>query len=246
MRQVSEGIVLTSTRYGDNRLVVNIYTREEGRRGFLVRMPETARGKVKSSYFFPLSQLEIAFNSPKEKQELVYIGDVKVVYAYREMYSDIRKSSVACFLAEVMGRCISESETDTRFYDVLSSALRRFDMQREGVAEFHLFFLLAMAEYLGFYPHAAEHATDVYFDLREGCFVSVPPMHEDYLSKDVAEDLAILMQARRQSVDGFPESLLFASDHRQALLQALAAYCRIQSGIGGTFKSLEVLRDVFQ
>ena len=176
MRQVSEGIVLTSTRYGDNRLVVNIYTREEGRRGFLVRMPETARGKVKSSYFFPLSQLEIAFNSPKEKQELVYIGDVKVVYAYREMYSDIRKSSVACFLAEVMGRCISESETDTRFYDVLSSALRRFDMQREGVAEFHLFFLLAMAEYLGFYPHAAEHATDVYFDLREGCFVSVPPM----------------------------------------------------------------------
>ena len=102
MRQVSEGIVLTSTRYGDNRLVVNIYTREEGRRGFLVRMPETARGKVKSSYFFPLSQLEIAFNSPKEKQELVYIGDVKVVYAYREMYSDIRKSSVACFLAEVM------------------------------------------------------------------------------------------------------------------------------------------------
>ena len=102
MRRVSEGIMLSSTKCGDGKMVVNVYTREEGKRGFLVRLPSSSAGKgrMKASFFFPLSQIEATFSEPRQGQDLAYLNDVKVVYAYREMYTDIRKSSVACFLAE--------------------------------------------------------------------------------------------------------------------------------------------------
>ena len=121
--------MLSSTKCGDGKMVVNVYTREEGKRGFLVRLPSSSAGKgrMKASFFFPLSQIEATFSEPRQGQDLVYLNDVKVVYAYREMYTDIRKSSVACFLAEVMGRCILQSEQDIRFYDTVATALRQFD-----------------------------------------------------------------------------------------------------------------------
>lgn len=246
MRQETEGIVLSTTRFGDNKLVVNVYTRLEGKRGFLVRLPSKAGGKMRLSYFFPMNQLELCYDSSRHGSDLSYLSEAKLAYVYREMHADIRKSSVACFLAEVMGRCIMESEQDVCFYDKISAALRQFDTRQRGISEFHLFFLLALADSLGFYPQAETHPADVYFDLREGCFVSVPPVHEDFLRGEAARDLALLLQARNQSLDGFPEISLFDSSRRHALLQALSSYCRIQSGISGSFKSMEVLREVFR
>lgn len=248
MRRVSEGIMLSSTKCGDGKMVVNVYTREEGKRGFLVRLPSSSAGKgrMKASFFFPLSQIEATFSEPRQGQDLVYLNDVKVVYAYREMYTDIRKSSVACFLAEVMGRCILQSEQDIRFYDTVATALRQFDARHQDIADFHLFFLLSMAESLGFYPQEAGHFTDIYFDMREGRFVSTPPAYEDFLAPEVACDLSLLLQVRRRSRNAFPEITLFDSRRRQALLMALAAYCRIQTGIAGNFRSLDILREVFQ
>ena len=246
MRLQTEGIVLSATRYGDNRLIVNMYTRQEGRRAFLVRLAAKSRGRFRSSYFFPLTQLELVFDSLHSGDELCYLTEARLAYVYRDMYADIRKSSVACFLAEVMGRCISQAEGAPWFYDSLAAALRGFDARRQGVADFHLFFLLALAGFLGVYPSERKRAEDAYFDLREGAFVPEPPSHRDYLDACQADDLAMLMDARRQSADGFPEANLFPSGRRQALLHALADYCRIHAGLDQGFRTLDVLEDVFR
>ena len=206
MRLQTEGIVLSATRYGDNRLIVNMYTRQEGRRAFLVRLAAKSRGRFRSSYFFPLTQLELVFDSLHSGDELCYLTEARLAYVYRDMYADIRKSSVACFLAEVMGRCISQAEGAPWFYDSLAAALRGFDARRQGVSDFHLFFLLALAGFLGVYPSERKRAEDAYFDLREGAFVPEPPSHRDYLDADGRAPAKCRWLPRSESLSFWPEA----------------------------------------
>ncbi|MCM1040813.1 MAG: DNA repair protein RecO [Bacteroides sp.] len=242
MNLSTEGIVVRQTRYGDNALVVNIYTRSEGMQSFMVRGGQKAGGRFRASCFFPLSQVEIGYSRGKQNAGMPFLREVRLAHPYREMYSDIRKSSVAFFLAEVMARFITQSEQDPFFYDRLARSLREFDGRQENIAEFHLFFLLELASNLGFCPRMEGGSR--YFDLREGCFCDFPPVHREFLEAEAARGLARLLQERNAQGE-FPSVVLFPSTLRFALLQALTRYCQLQSGIEGTFKSLAVLKEVF-
>ncbi len=245
MRVSTEGIVLQRIRYGDNSSVVKIYTRQGGMQSFMLKSGSRSGGRFRSSCFFPLSQVEISYSSARPGAGMSYLSEVKIAYAYREMYADVRKSSVAFFLAEMMVRCITQSEQDEVFYDKVARALRRFDLQSDNLAEFHLFFVLEMASALGFYPLMAEGASVAYFDLREGRFVQERPIHADFLQGGAAADLVRLLDTHVRSGGDIPFLRLFSSSERFALLQALVRYCQLQSGTEGTFKSLAVLREIF-
>ncbi len=242
MTFTTEGIVVRQTRYGDHGLVVNIYTRLEGMRPFMVRGGLKPGGKFRPSCFFPLSQVEISYARGKQHTGLPFLREAKLTYPYRAMYSDVRKSSVALFLSEVMSRFITQAEQDESFYGKIALALREFDSQDGHSAEFHLFFLLELSEALGFYPRM--ESPQAYFDLREGCFGCRPPLHADFLQGDLAAGLARLLDER--SLKGnFPSLTLFPSALRFSLVQALTRYCQLQSGVEGNFKSLSVLRELF-
>ena len=242
MTLTTEGIVVRQTRYGDHALVVNIYTRCEGMQSFMVRGGVKPGGKFRSSCFFPLSQVEISYSRGKQGGGIPFLREIRLAHPYKEMYSDIRKSSVAFFLAEAMARFISQSEQDVFLYDKLAQALTRFDSRQENIAEFHLFFLLELASNLGFCPRMEGGSR--YFDLREGCFCDSPPVHRDFLEAEAATGLARLLSARVEQ-DGFPGITLFSSNLRFNLVQALTRYCQLQSGTEGTFKTLAVLKEVF-
>lgn len=239
----TEGIVVRQTRYGDHGLVVGIYTRAEGMRSFMVRGGLKSGGKFRSSCFFPLSQVEISYRCGKAGGGMPFLKEIRLAYPYREIYTDMRKNSVAFFLAELMARSITQSEQDEYFYDNMAQALRDFDLRGEHIAEFHLFFLLELTFALGFYPRM--DAPDLeYFDLREGCFCGQPPLHRDYMEGELSRALACLLSARLQN-GRFPRQTFFSSSLRFNLLQALTRYCQLQSGTEGSFKSLAVLREVF-
>ena len=244
MRVSTEGIVLQQIRYGDNSSVVKIYTRQSGLQSFMLRGGSRPGGRFRASCFFPLSQVEITYNQPRQGAGMPYLSEVKISHAYREMFTDIRKSSVALFLAEVMVRCITQSEQDTVFYEKTARALRRFDLQSGNLAEFHLFFVLEIASALGFYPMAEGHGA-AYFDLRELCFLPERPVHEDFLQGRDAANMERLLCERERNGGEIPFLNMFSSAERFALLQALIRYCKLQSGMEGSIKSLSVLREIF-
>lgn len=238
----TEGIVVRQTRYGDNALVVNIYTRSEGMRSFMVKGVLKSGGKFRASCFFPLSQVEISYSNGRQGGGMPFLREIRLVHPYKEMYSDIRKSSVAFFLSEAMARFITQSEQDAPFYDKLAQALCEFDRRQENIAEFHLFFLIELASSLGFCPRMEGGSR--YFDLREGCFCDFPPVHRDFLEAEAASGLARLLTERADQGE-FPCLTLFSSGLRFSLVQALTRYCQLQSGTEGSFKSLAVLREIF-
>lgn len=58
----SKAIVLRSLKFGESSLIIDMFTEQEGRISFIVRIPKTAKGKIKKQYFQPLTLLELEFD----------------------------------------------------------------------------------------------------------------------------------------------------------------------------------------
>ena len=55
MLQKTEALVLHSLRYGEQKLVVDMFSRLHGRLSFIVPVPKSSRAKMKKQYFQPLT-----------------------------------------------------------------------------------------------------------------------------------------------------------------------------------------------
>ena len=51
----TKAVVLHVVKFGDNQLVVDFLTEALGRLSFMIRLPKSAKAKVKRQYFQPLS-----------------------------------------------------------------------------------------------------------------------------------------------------------------------------------------------
>ena len=72
------------------------------------------------------------------------------------------------FLAEMLKNCIREEEANEDLFVFLEQSFLWLDKNDE-VANFHIFFLLQLSMYLGFFPDATEIQKN-YFNIVEGNF----------------------------------------------------------------------------
>ena len=172
---------------------------------------------------------------------MAYLQDIRQAYTYRTLYDDVRKNSMAFFMAEVLSRCITRSEPDSRFFSWLWNALQDFDAREKGFADFHLFFLLEIASLLGVSPRLETDSPYAFFDLREGEFSNERPLYQEFVTGQRVTDLQTLIRVRRESSG----EVFFTREQRIGLLQTLSDYCRLQAGVSGEFHSLDVLRTLF-
>src|SRR5690606_25145266 len=102
---------------------------------------------------------------------LEYIKETKVIHHYKSLHTDIIKSGLVLFLSEILKNCIREEESNPGLYEFLEANFRWLD-QNENYANFHIYFLLKLSKYLGFYPDAS-NIDAAYFNISEGNFQSV-------------------------------------------------------------------------
>lgn len=164
----TKAIVLGTLKYGESDLIVKAFTHSSGLRSYMLRgILKSKKGKFRASQFLLLTQLEIVA-SHKDKGRLESLRDAKIIHPYRNLHMDIRKSSVIFFLGEVLRNAVKEEEANPDLYEFLASSLFWFD-QQENAPNFHLFFLLRLTRYLGFYPDDSQKDLSV-FNLIDGTF----------------------------------------------------------------------------
>ncbi|MGO3182829.1 MAG: DNA repair protein RecO [Aequorivita sp.] len=164
----TKGIVFSAIKYSEADLIVSCYTQVAGIKSYLLRgVLKTKKGKLKASYFQPLTQLELIAEH-KNKGTLEYIKEAKVFDPYKTLHTTIVKSGLVMFLSEMLKNCIREEEPNERLYSFLENSFNWLD-ENEEVANFHIFFLLQLSIYLGFYPDASD-IEDKYFNIMEGSF----------------------------------------------------------------------------
>lgn len=172
MEITTPAIVFSSVKFGETDLIVSCFTRSDGIKSYILKgILKSRKGKLKTSYFQPLTQLEIvAFH--KYKGTLERIKEAKVMRNYQSLHSNIVKSGMVMFLAEVLKNSIKEEEPNNALYEFLVRSLDWLD-RNDAIGNFHIYFLIRLSAYLGFYPDTS-NMEGQYFNLSEGNFLETP------------------------------------------------------------------------
>ncbi len=165
-------LVFSAIKYAESDLIVSCFTEDYGLKSYLLRgIRKSRKGKLRASLFQPLTQLQLeAYH--KDRGTLERISEAKVLYPYQTVHTDVVKSSVVMFLAEVLKSSIQEEEANPMLFEYISNSLRWLDLH-DRIANFPIFFLLNLSAHLGFYPDTS-HSHYPYFNLLEGNFQSEP------------------------------------------------------------------------
>lgn len=238
MQVTTKAIVLTSIKYGDTSLIVKIFTLSDGIKSYLLRgVLASKKGKLKTAYFQPLVQLDLVA-SHKNKGTLESVIEARVSYHYQTLHTDISKNAIAFFLAEMLANSIHEEEPNDGLFNFIEASLQWLDSHDE-FANYHLYFLLSLTKYFGFYPDT-NNMEFLYFDLLEGEFVKTPTLNE-ILS---GENLKYFKEFLGMHFDAI-HTIKLNKKNRQELLKTLVLYFELHLQGFRKPKSLAVLNEVF-
>jgi DNA repair protein RecO (recombination protein O) len=238
MQVTTNAIILTSLKYGDTSLIVKAFTLSDGLKSYLLKgVLSVKKGKLKAAYFQPLTQLEIVA-SHRNKGTLESIREAKVNYHYQTLHTQVLKNALTLFLAEVLSNAIYEEEVNIPLFNYLETTLQWLDIH-DDVANFHLYFLVVLTKYLGFYPDTQNQDAG-YFDLVEGEFVSMPGLNPMIQGQNLVFFKKILGT-------NFDElgSIKMGKNNRQELLKSMVLFYELHLQGFRMPKSLAILNEVF-
>ena len=237
----TQAVVLHAIRYGETRLIVDMFTRSFGRLAFIVSIPKTPKGKVKKQFFQPLTLLEIETDM-RPNMQLQKLNDVRLASPFFSIPFDPDKLAISLFVAEFLYYALRSEQRNEPLYDYLETSILWLDGQQSRFSNFHLVFLLRLTRFLGFYPNLDDYSNGDYFDLRESVFVRNPPVHRDFLHPEEAQKVQLIMRM------DFPTMHLFRMSHqeRNRLLEISLKYYRLHLPDFPEMKSIEVLKALYQ
>lgn len=238
MRITTKAIILSSLKYGDTSLIVKAFTASDGLKTYLLKgVMGSRKGKLKIAYFQPLMQLEIVATH-KYKGKMEILQEVKCTFPYQSLHTDIIKNSMAFFLAEMLKNSIYEEEKNEGLFNYLEAAFQWLDTH-DQIANFHLYFLLELTKYFGFYPDTSMPKTD-YFDLQDGQYVIKPGIHPLISGTELMHFSALL----GINFDAI-HTISIGRAEKQALLQKIILYFELHLHGFKKPRSLTILNEVF-
>lgn len=236
----ARAIVLHTLPYGDSSAIAYLYTDLYGRQSYMVQGIKSSKGKGnKMSMFQPAFILEYE-GIVSQKSELHRIKDLRHHVVLPSIPFDVRKSTIAVFISEVLYKLVRESEANGPLFDFLLQTIPALDALEDGVANFHLWFLVKLSFFLGFYP-GNRYSSDDFFDLRSGTFVKLPPQHSAYMLRRTAYLLGRFMELPLSELD----SLKINREERSAFLSSLLLFFEHHLEAISNVRSIEILREVF-
>ncbi len=237
----TKGIVFRSIKYGDNALVVKIFTEELGIQSYMVKGIRSRRSKTKPSFFEPLTLLEIEADQ-KPNRQLQHLKEVRVAHAWQHIPFSVEKQSILLFLNEILYKSIREEVPDRELFSWLFHSLIWFDLEETRFINFHLLFLVRLTRFLGFYPEvsALQEQEVRYFDLQNGNFSIHQPAHSYFSEGHLVQKFFRLVHSDKESV----KTLTLTTAERRFILDLLLSYYQIHLPGLGNIQSVEVLRMV--
>ncbi len=215
----ARGIVLHTVKYGDSGLVVYLYTDVHGRQSYLVQGVRSARSKGnKAAMLQPMFVLDFEGVVPR-RGELHRMKDVAAAFPLSNLPFEVRKSTIALFMAETLYRLVRESEPNPALFAFVEQAVRALDVMQEGVANFHLWFLAKLSYLLGYYPGNVWTGID----------------------REEAQLLETLMDTPVSELGAIPLN----RTQRAAFLSALLTFIGYHTDTIREVRSVEILREVF-
>jgi len=239
MLHKTRGIVFKTTDYGESSVVVQVFTEKFGLQSYMVNGAKKPKAKISRNMLQPLHLLDMVVYH-KEAGNVQRIKELKTSPMLLTIPYDVIKSSVALFLNEVLYKAVKQQSADEQLFDFAFSAIEWLDNQTEGLANFHLLFLIRLTRYLGFYPDRYLAGEADYFDLKNGIFSKYKPDGVLYLSPPHTQNFTALLQSNFENI----AAVKLSNNERRCLISKLLEYYALHiEGFGGV-KSQGVLEEV--
>jgi DNA repair protein RecO (recombination protein O) len=215
----THGVVFRFVKYGETSIIVTIFTAQFGLQAYIVNGVRSKSGKGKIALYQPLTPLDLVVYH-KETTTIMRIKEAKCIYPYREISRDVRKTTIALFIEELINKAIKEESHAHELCDFLVESLITLD-QIQKPENFHLIFMVMLSRHLGFQP----------MDPHEVLGGRVMDFDEEHV-------LEALLNS------GYTSDLNLTNIQRRNILDALIRFYSMHIDNFGNMKSLSVLREI--
>ena len=238
-RYTARGVVLNTVKYGDRGLIVQMLTSSHGRQSYMVQGVGSRGRGSKLALFQPMFALEFE-GLESTKMQMHRFGDVHTGIVLQSTPFDVKKSTIALFMAEVLHRLVKESEANELLFDFVWGSIEALDAATEGVANFHLWFLSHLCRLLGFSP-GNEYMTDAWFNIAEGLYTLQEPPREYRISQENALILRDMLECDVRYI----AEIGLNRHQRVEFLSALVRYYGYHLDTINSVQSIRILQEVF-
>lgn len=220
MLHKTQGIVFRFTKYGDSSIIVTIFTELFGLQTYIVNGVRSKSAKGKIALYQPLTLLDLVVYF-KENANIKRIKEVRCLHQYQTLQTDIRKSSIAMFINEILNKTVREEHHAQELFDFLRDSLVSLDDQKSDFENFHLIFLIKLSRFLGFGAHDS-------FEVLGGRLIGKE--EEVILNKLITAE--------------YPDVFAITNIQRRTLLEILIRFYAVHIDSLGEIRSVHVLKEV--
>jgi len=236
MRISDKVIVLQTIKYGDKKLILKLFSRNNGLLTAAVSVGNSPSSKIKPGIIFPLNLLNAELII-KQNQDVHRLTEASCYYISAGFSNSISKLSIAQFLNEILIKSIKEHSVNGHLFDFIEGCLKFLNESENDHINLHVYFLIELTKYLGIEPNNNYSAASSFFDCREGQFSTISLSFPLGLDKEDS-----LLFSEFLKINCLNEKL--SNVQRYKLLEILIAYYQMHIPGFNRVKSLEVLKEV--
>ncbi len=216
----ARGIVFRFVKYGETSIIVTVFTDVFGLQSYIVNGVRSKSAKNKIALYQPLTLLNLVVYY-REHASIERIKEIQCLYPYTTLPFDIKKSSIAMFIAELLNKAVKDESHAKDLFDFISHGLITLDSLEDNYENFHLIFMIRLSRYLGF---GVQNINEVIGGRVTDASLEI--LLDRILHADYQENIKITAIQRRELLDLI---LKFYTDHMESLKE---------------MKSVQVLREV--
>ena len=192
-------ILLHTTKYGDSSIILHGFTREQGRKSFIIRGVGKKKGSNSTALLHPLSILETELR-PGADYSIAQLKDYSAKYPLHSLRSNVIKNTIAIYMSELLYRTLRDSEGDPALYDFIEKAILTLNSLEGSTPNFHIWFTIKYISMLGFMPDSSSLFA----------FEIFGPLHRELLAKFLTTGIEelLLLPLKRETRNEFIETLV--------------------------------------
>lgn len=196
MLHKTRGIVLNYIKYKETSVIARVYTEEFGIQSYIINGLRSAKSKKGLALIQPLTVLDmVVYHKANNPDGLNRISEFKPTINFRSVPFDIKKSTMALFITELLSKVLKEEEHHGAVFEFLYNLIITLDERVEKYETLHLYLLVQMTHYIGFGIHTRGQLET------EGGQVTDEQIVEEVLSlnsKTLEDDLEMTNKMRRE------------------------------------------------
>jgi DNA repair protein RecO (recombination protein O) len=227
----TRALVLHKIPHTDHKMIVGMFTELGGYESFL------CQAGARQKPYFPMSIVEITAER-KSKSHWGYVKEIRMLEHVNRLRFDVRKSVICMFLHEILYKILhNKAEDEALFCFLFRSVL--FLCKEPYVADFHLRFLSALMQRLGFCPTLNYSVINNYFNVETSSFE--PRRHLSAVEQQENECLYELFNGDLSSVK---RTGIVSQPVRNKVLEKILQYYTCHICNMGGLESYSVLKEL--